>query len=79
MPGEEAGGGAQAPSGPAPQLPDAVPQGVQDLLNGVFGGIDAVGRGFGEAVSGLAGAIGDALGGGSATIVAYLPEVAALL
>lgn len=51
------GGGPINKPGGAPQLPDAVPDGVQALLDGIFGFTGDMGQAFGDLVSGLARAI----------------------
>lgn len=53
-----AGGGPLAHPGSAPSLPDVVPDAVQSLVDGLFAFGGDLSRAFGEAVSGLAGAIG---------------------
>lgn len=63
-PSDAGGGGGIVPEGPV--LPDQVPDGVQTLVDGIFSFGGDLGRGFGEFVSGLAGAIG---GGGEAAIL----------
>jgi phage-related protein len=76
-------GGAEPPTGgggsrfvpEAPTLPDAVPSGVQDLLNGIFGGLDSVAGGIGDVASGLA----EAIGGQAGTIVPLVVDVAGVL
>lgn len=47
------------PSGGAPELPDAVPGPVQDLLDGIW----SAGGAVGDTIRDLAKAIGDAVGG----------------
>lgn len=48
------GAGPVNKPGGAPQLPDVVPDGVQDLLDGIFGFTGDMGKAFGDMVSGLA-------------------------
>lgn len=63
----------------APTLPDAAPDAVQDLLDGVFGAINDGAGAVGDVASELAKAIGDAVGGGGGeeeSVVAVL-DVAA--
>jgi hypothetical protein len=55
-------GGPETGGGPLGNLPSKVPDGVQNLLEGIFNWGGDMGRGFGEFVSGLANAI---TGGGS--------------
>lgn len=70
----------KAPSNPdgsggsiVPDLPSQVPDGVQNLLNGIFGALgDAAGGiagGLGDLVSGLAREIGGAVTGNSSTLI----------
>lgn len=51
------GAGPMGKPGGAPQLPDVVPNGVQALLDGIFGFTGEMGKAFGDMVSGLADAI----------------------
>jgi hypothetical protein len=74
------GGGAPmglGDSGAAPDLPDAVPEGVQGLLDGIFSFGGDMGQAFGDLVSGLASAIGG--GGGQAMLAPALDTVPHLL
>lgn len=57
---------SKGPSG-GPSLPDAAPDSVQNLLDGIFNFGGDLSDGFGSVVSGLA----EQIGGGSATLVAY--------
>ncbi|QIO23093.1 hypothetical protein [Haloarcula sp. JP-L23] len=59
--------------GGAPTLPDAVPSGVQNLLDGIFNWGGDAGRAFGEFVNGLA----QDIGGGPAIIIEHGAEVTA--
>lgn len=70
--GAPAGGGGDRGVPEAPSLPDAVPGAVQDLLNGLFDGLDSVAGGLGDLVSGVADAIGGQAG-------AILVDVAGVL
>lgn len=68
-------GGAAGPMnkpGGAPQLPDVVPDGVQNLLDGIFGFTGDIGKAFGDMVSGLANAI---QGGGGEQAMALAIDV----
>lgn len=60
----DAGGGGIVPDGPV--FPDAVPQGVHDLVDGVFGALGSVAGGIGDVVSGFA----EAIGGPATTTIA---------
>lgn len=62
--------------GGAPQLPDVVPDGVQALLDGIFGFTGDMGQAFGDMVSGLAEAI---QGGGAEQAMALVIDVAGVL
>lgn len=74
------GGGPIGKPGGAPQLPDAVPDGVQALLDGIFGFGGDMGRAFGDLVSGLARAIeGPAVGEASQQVAPLLVDVAAVV
>lgn len=59
--------------GGAPTLPDAAPDTVQNLLDGIFNWGGDAGRAFGEFVNGLA----QAIGGGPAVIIERGAEVTA--
>lgn len=76
---ETAGGPAAGPMnkpGGAPQLPDVVPDGVQKLLDGIFGFTGDMGRAFGDMVSGLANSI---QGGGGQQAMALVIDAAGVL
>jgi phage-related protein len=63
MSGSRPSGGEAGRTVPeAPALPDAAPEAVQNLLNGLFDGLDSAAGGLGDVVSGLAEAIGGSAG-----------------
>lgn len=72
-------GGAPSGGPTAPQLSDAVPDGVQNLLDGVFGAIGGAAGAVGNVASDLAGAIGETLSGGGGEAVTFAPEMVDVL